>query len=220
MDFRLMFQTWVAVLIKPGEEVFEAERQKASATLTTALVWVVLAAVVTALLGLLQRAQQQFSSSLAGMEPMLELMPAESRAQIETIANTGTFDEFMRAVSLGSIVIAPIFFVIGIGILHLVASVLGGQGQFGRYAYLNATFSAPISIISSLFGFVPWVGGCVGFILLIYQLALAYFATKVEYGLSAGRAIVVVLAPVLFIVVLVACGMIVVFSLIFAGGQS
>ena len=217
MDFRSMFQTWVNVLTKPGEAVFEAERQKASATLTTALVWIVLATLVTELFGLLQT--QLFSSSLDGMESMFELMPAEFRAQMEMLIDTGAFAGIMRAMNLGSIIIEPIFFIIGIGILHLVASVLGGQGQFGRYAYFNATFSAPLSIIGSLLGFVPVLGACVGFILPIYGWVLTYFATKAEYGLSDGRAIVVVLVPLIVVFVLIACVMVAVFSMFFSNIQ-
>jgi len=48
-----MLQTWVAVLTRPGEKVFAAERSKSSAALSTALAWIFLASATAALLGLL-----------------------------------------------------------------------------------------------------------------------------------------------------------------------
>lgn len=48
-----MLQTWVAVLTRPGEKVFAAERIRSSATLSTALAWIFLASATAALLGLL-----------------------------------------------------------------------------------------------------------------------------------------------------------------------
>ena len=200
MNFGSMFQTWMKVLTSPGAEVFLAEREKPAATLTTGLVWIILAALVTALLGLLQT--QLNASSLDGLAEMVGLMPPDLRGYMEMILNN---DSLISNASLSSIIITPLFFIIGVGILHLVASVLGGRGQFGRYAYLNATYAAPLAMISSLLGFVPVVGGCLGGILTIYGWVLTYFATKVEYGLSDGRAIVVVLAPILAVFVLVLC---------------
>lgn len=200
MNFGSMFQTWMKVLTSPGADVFLAEREKPSATLTTGLVWIILAALVTALLGLLQT--QLNASSLDGLAEMVGLMPPDLRGYMEMIVNN---DSLISNASLFSIIITPLFFIIGVGFLHLVASVLGGRGQFGRYAYLNATYAAPLAMISSLLGFVPVVGGCLGGILTIYGWVLTYFATKVEYGLSDGRAIVVVLAPILAVFVLVLC---------------
>ena len=203
MNFGSMFQTWMKVLTNPGAEVFLAEREKPAATLTTGLVWMILAALVTALLGLLRT--QLVASSLGGWAEIVGLMPPELRGYMEMTLNNDRLASMISNASLSSIIITPIFFIIGVGILHLVASVLGGRGQFGRYAYLNATFAAPLAMISALLGFVPVVGGCLGGILTIYGWVLTYFAIKVEYGLSDGRAIVVVLAPILAIFVLVLC---------------
>ena len=78
------------------------------------------------------------------------------------------------------------------------------RGEYGRYAYLNATFTAPLTILSALLGVVP-ILGCLSFVLYIYQLVLTYYVTKVEHELSSGRALIVVLAPVIFVMLLLAC---------------
>ncbi len=201
MDVNSIFQTWVNVLTKPGEEVFTAEREKSSAKLKTALIWMILASVISALLGTLQ--SQIFSSQFGGFGQIMDMLPTELQGEYAPIAEAdspvGTFLNF------SVVIVGPIFFLLGVGIYHIIASVLGGRGQFGRYAYLYATFGAPIVIVGSILGFLPAVGGCLSALLGIYQIVLNYFALKVEYQLSQGRAIVVVVAPLLVGLALVAC---------------
>ena len=168
MDISSIFQTWLNVLTKPGEEVFTAEREKSSATLKTALVWMILASVISALLGTLQA--QIFSSPLGGVGQIMEMLPTELQGELGPITETDTPGGSFLNLSI--IFFGPITFLIGVGIYHVVASVLGGRGQFGRYAYLYATFGAPIIIVVSILGFLPAVGGCLGGILGIYQVVL------------------------------------------------
>ena len=159
IDLRSMFQTWLKVLTKPGVDVFEAERLKPAATLTTALVWIVLAGAVSTLLGLLHA--RLYPSFSMDMWPFSSLMPAEFLAAWEEIPARSQIQ------ILSGVLTAPIVFIISVGIQHLLASQLGmdrirlgpsGEkrfGKFGRYAYLNATFGAPLSIISPLLDFLP-----------------------------------------------------------------
>jgi hypothetical protein len=80
------------------------------------------------------------------------------------------------------------------------------KGKFGQYAYLNATFYAPIALISAVSAFVPIAGFLIGTILSFYSLKLTYLATRVEYGLSTGNAILVVLSPFFVVILLALCG--------------
>ncbi len=201
MDFNEIFQTWKKVLLSPGEEVFVAAREKPSATLGTALVWMIMASVVAALLGLLQA--QLFSSAMSGLGQFTAMLPPEFQGELG-LADAGGAPGGPLA-SLFYIIIGPVGFLIGVGIYHLIATVLGGRGQYGRYAYLTAAFGAPIMIVNSLLSLVPVAGMCGGFLLVLYYFVLAYFATKVEYGLSQGRAIVAVALPIVGMVLLVAC---------------
>ena len=50
--------------------------------------------------------------------------------------------------------------------------------MFGRYAYLNATFEAPLSIIISLLDFLPLLNYMASLILGIYLLVLTYAARR------------------------------------------
>lgn len=199
MDFAGMTQTWISVLTGPGEEVFEREQASPNATLSTALIWTILAAVVVAVLGFVQ--SLLFASSAAGMLGTISQMdlPPESQAMIEQMMAGGLLTGMSGVGAFMGILISPIAFLIGVGIIHLIANVLGGRGDFGRYAYLSAAIGAPVSILNALLGFIPVVGGCVAFLLLIYSLVLNYFAIKVSYSLSSGRAITVILIPVIVV---------------------
>ncbi len=211
MNIQLIFQTWLNALTKPGEEFFVAEREKSSATLSTALLWVIVASVIAALLGVLQ--SSIFSSEMGGLDQVLEMLPTDIQDEIATSAGDGA--PGAPTFSLSYIVFGPILFLIGTGIYHVLASLLGGQGgQYGRFAYLYSTFSVPLMIASAVLGFIPMLGACVSVILGIYQIVLAYHATKVEYSLTQGRAIIVVVAPILFGILLVACLAIVAFGAI------
>ena len=201
MDLQSILQTWINVLTKPGEEVFAAEREKSSATLSTALLWIIAASVITALLGALQATI--YSSPMGGFGQIVDLLPAELQNELGTAEEAEASGG--AAFNFALIIFGPIFFLIGVGVYHLIATVLGGRGQYGRYAYLSATYSAPLMIVGSVLGFIPVLGGCLSLILGIYQFVLTYYAVKVEYRLSQGRAIVVVVIPVVAGVVLAIC---------------
>ena len=56
------------------------------------------------------------------------------------------------------VILQPIYFLLSMGIYHSTAKLLGGRGQFGRYAYLFTLFSVPIAILPSLLDYLPLVG--------------------------------------------------------------
>ena len=99
----------------------------------------------------------------------------------------------------------PIGFLIGSGIYFLIAKLFGGTGSFEEQTYLLATFQAPIGIVSSVISIIPILGGCVSFLLFIYQLVLTYFAIRVVHRLGGGQAAVVAVAPVLIVLLCVIC---------------
>lgn len=199
MDFAGMIQTWIRVLSGPKEETFEQEQASPNATLATALIWTVIAAVVAAVFGFIQ--SLIFASSAQGMLGMISQMdlPPESQAMINQMLAGGLMTGMSGVGAFLGILITPIAFLIGVGIIHLIANILGGRGDFGRYAYLSAAISAPVGILNAFLGFIPVVGGCVGFLILIYSIVLNYFAIKVAYSLSSGRAIAVILIPVVIL---------------------
>lgn len=197
MDFAAMFQTWMNVITKPGEATFEAERHQPQANLTTALIWIVIAAVVLAIGNAISAL---IGSLLGGGASMTQMfldqadLPPEVAAQLSASAAGGVGS--IAGAFCGALIAAPILFLIGSGIYFLLAKLFGGTGNFEEQTYLLAASAAPITIVSSLVGIIPLLGGCVGFLLFIYQLVLNYFALKVTHGLTSGKALAVVLIPV------------------------
>ena len=219
MNLSSTFSTWFAVLTRPGESVFAEERSHVQANLVTALVWIVAAAAVSALLGFVRG--QLYLGSMGGFEQFLRMsdMPPELETQFSDLLSRGFMSGAMGIGSLMSIVWQPIIILIVVGILHLVARALGGDGEYGRYAYLVAAFQAPITIVNAVLAFVPLVGACLSLVLAIYSMVLAYFATKVEHGLSEGRSIIVVVVPLVLAMIVAGCAVFGIVGLIFALGK-
>lgn len=211
MDLGAWVQSWLSVTTRPGEPAFEEERIKPHANLTTAAIWIGLAAIIAGIFGIIRGAiaVQQFNA-IGGFQGILGQLPLppDAMAQLENLP-TG-FPMFgAPGTGIGALIGAFIWSIIGylifVGILQLVAKVLGGTGNFGKYAYLIATFHAPITIINAVLGIIPFLGGCLVFVLTIYEIVLAYYATRVEHKLTPGKSIITVLAPVLLVLLVVCC---------------
>lgn len=215
MNIGAMIESWSNVLFHPGEEAFVAEREKAQATLTTAMIWMLIAAVVNGILGWLSlRTLLNADDGLQQVMTALNL-PPELQAQLQETLESGA----MGGSGVASIIISPILFLIGVAMLYLIARLLGGTGTFGRYAYLIAVFQAPITILNAVLNFIPVAGACLALAFSIYAIVLTYFATKVEHNLSSGRALTAVLIPALLIILLIFCAIAFVAS-VFIGIQS
>lgn len=211
MDVNTTLQTWINVLTHPSEATFAEEQTKAQATFTTAILWMVITGVVSGILGWLSFT---LLGGAGGMVAMIDQMnlPPEVTAQMRQMLASGV----LGGAGFSAIITTPLFFFIGAAILYLIGRMLGGNGDLGRYSYLLASFQAPIGILSALLSLVPVLGGCIGGILAIYSLVLTYFATKVGLNLSSGRAIAVILIPVILVFLLILCFVFVLAGLLFS----
>ena len=217
MDFSTMIPTWIKAVTSPNPSFAEGEQSNPQATWTPALVWMVIAGLVAAVTGFI--ALQMGAGAMTAMVPMfLDSVPdmtAEARAQVEAalMQQTSLFAFGMGA--FGSVVSVPIGFFIGTGISFILARLLGGQGSFSRYAYITAAFAAPLSILSSIIGMIPVVS-CLAIGVSIYQIILSYHATMVEMRLSSGKALLVVLLPLIVLILIFSCLAMSVIGIIFA----
>lgn len=205
MDVNATLQTWINVLTHPNEQTFAEEGSRPQANFTTAIIWMVITGAVSGILGWI--AFNMLFGSGNGFLAMIDQMnlPPETAAQMRQMFSSGMMGAFMGGAGLSSIVTTPLFFLIGAGIFYLIGRLLGGQGDLGRYAYLLASFQAPLGMITALLGLVPMLGGCLNLILGIYSLVLTFFATKVGLNLSSGKAIAVIVIPVAVVLLLMIC---------------
>lgn len=121
---------------------------------------------------------------------------------------------------------------IGGGIHFIIAKLLGGKGT-GYIQYVNNMLllsaaitlgSGIIFIVISLLGLIPFIGSLIGSLILIpavlaimvYSLYLSYKLIKHYYGLSSGRAIIVLLVPVIIGTIILVIIFILFFAVIFA----
>lgn len=205
MDFGAMFQTWVNVLTHPNEQTFADEQNKPQATLITAIIWIVIAAVIVSIFSIFR---VLVSTAMISPTLLQELalqfdMPPEFAEQFALQAQAGLVSSIISAFCW-TLIAVPLGFLIGSGIYWIVAKILGGSGSFESQTYLIATYSAPLMIVSGIIGVIPILGACVGFILGIYNLVLTYFALKVSHNFTTGKAITTLLVPIL-IGILIAC---------------
>lgn len=200
MDLANSFKIWTNVLTKPSEETFAAERQKPTANLTTALIWVVAAALINfiaqAITFLLFDPVQQF------IDIYTELMTNSSlpQATIDEFLVQLSSDTFTNSLLIGlflGVLLFPIFFLLGSGILWGVARVFGGKGDYSEQTYLISTYYAPLAIINVIASFIPFLGLIVSIAISIYQIILTYFVLRVSHQLAPGKAIGSIVAPII-----------------------
>lgn len=196
MDFGSMFQTWIAVLTRPGEQTFAEEVNRPNASLGTALIWIVVAGVIYAVFSMIRvfilTALDMGGGMMQTFVEQADLPPEMAEAMIASGAG-GAGSAF--GTLCGSIIFVPIGFLIGAAIYFAIAKLVGGQASFDKHTYALATFSAPILIINGLVSVVPIVGGCLGFVIGIYSLVLTYFAMKAVHKLTSGKAAIVAFTP-------------------------
>ncbi len=216
MDFAAMFQTWINVLTKPGEATFQEELEKPHATLGSALIWIVIAAVITAVLSVISvLVGSLFSGGSSIMQSMMGSdIPPEMAAQMAAFTGASIGIGIVFAF-VGALILAPLGFLFGSAIYFLLAKIVGGQGDFERHTFALATFSAPLLIVNGALGIIPILGGCVSFLVYIYQIVLTYFAMKVAHNLSSGMALLVALVPLIIGLICAAAIFFIVFMLIF-----
>ncbi len=131
---------------------------------------------------------------------------------MQHVSHAGQFYAFMRGL------LSPSYFLINVAIFHYTSRLLGGQGQFTRYAFLIAAFGAPLTILRTILWYSAYVGArivaalpdssqmqgsrvyyglnhdlnfFVATVLTSYWFFLAFLATKVEHKLTWWRIIIV-----------------------------
>lgn len=201
MNVSSIFRSSLNVLTQPSEETFEQERQSANATFSTAMIWIAIAAIIAAILGVVNFMLGR--GSMNAFLPMLEQLdlPPETRIIFEKVMQQQLSPTSLITSFISTIMGVPIFFIIGVGVTHLLAKMFGGKGSFSRTAYLQSLFTAPFVILNS----IPLIGGCLAVITFIYSIILWFYSTKVEYELTTGKTIGIALVALLVIVLFFAC---------------
>ena len=132
--------------------------------------------------------------------------------------NPAAIRSVTAGISLGSVILVPLFFFIGQGIYYGLAKAFGGQGKFLPQSYTTLLFSVPIGIATGIVNLIPIVGSFIALAISIYSIVLNILALMAVHRLSGSRASAVVIIPI-GVAVLLACGLIVVFVAIIAAAM-
>ncbi len=198
---RQLPEQYQRVVLHPDTAVatFEAEMPKAAWDIVWIQlgIWTAFAVVIGIIVALLSSAIA-VTSNLNTLGPLTSLVAAGSVA--------GAFE---------NIIAVPLGFFIFVGVQYLLAKMFGGQGTFLGQAYTALLFIVPIEgalIVASVLRVIPVVGsvldGLVGLAGLVYLIVLNVAQIRVSQRLTTGKAVWVVLIPVIVGVVLAICAVV------------
>lgn len=178
MDFGKMMQVWQNALTKPNE-TFAAEAKNDKVGLMDGVIgYGIAAAIMSVVNSVIQMAISLITYGFS----------------ITTIIG-GIF-----AIPI-SFVVSIIGLLIGAGIMHIIASILGGKGTYGKLVYLYSLFAAPLMIVG-IASIVPCLGSIIMLAVGLYSLYLLTLAIKANYALDTMKAVIVWLIPLIVLTII------------------
>jgi hypothetical protein len=199
------WETWKSVMFSP-DTFWERARPEGSLWDALAFSWI--ATAVSTLLSLPLQLIQGAGQLQQALDRMNDLPPGV-RETLASVAGGGV----MVGVALVGLLLFPVVFFIGAGIVHLSCMIFGkAQNGFTATARVVGYAAAP-----TLLSFIP----CVNVLLVIYLIVLEVWGVAKLQRTTYGWAATVVIAPY---VVLCCCGCSAVFASVMsaveaAGGQ-
>jgi hypothetical protein len=173
--FQEMINGSIAVLTKPSVATFEEHERN---NLQWALIYSVIAGVINAI--------------VAAIGASLGLGMSAATGQISggdaAVAGGG-----LVGAIFGGIFFTVIGLLISWGIVYGLGRAFGGTGTFGELAWGLSLFGAPLTVISSVLGLIPILGGIVALGAFIYNLYLTYLAIQSGMNLPSNKALYVIL---------------------------
>jgi hypothetical protein len=192
------FQIWIMALTKPDEDTYSRIIRDPRANLGKALLWVsatsligysilLLANIALGTLGILS----QFSE-FSGLAPQYRNLLGSSLLIAILCVPVWT-------------VVNVVIFLIYAGIVHFIASALGGTGTYSKLVYAFAAFTAPFSLIYDFLLVIPLIQ-CLAIFTGIYAFFLSILALKVVHRFSWGKSIgtfIILLVLMFFLFVII-----------------
>jgi hypothetical protein len=176
----------VGVVVRP---VATMAKIAAARPWRTALLIMVALAVLSALVGLTTPIQPLPATPDAETPPQMAWLLALSQTRTPVIV---------------AALVAPFLQLIYIGILFLLARLLGGRGEFSAlfsttvFAGIPGVLTLPLTLIANLSGVaaLTFVLSPVSFIISMWSLLLQIYGVRASMNLSTGRAVATVLIPI------------------------
>ncbi len=128
------------------------------------------------------------------------------------------FGAALPAIFLITFLVTVIMWLVGLGVLHLLAELLGGEGSIKSliatqgFAQLPAIFIVPFAFLSIFIG--DWLTITASLLLGIWTVILSVLAVKFSYNLSTGRSILAVILPaVIGVAIIIIIAILIIFAI-------
>ncbi len=196
-----LLQSYINAVTKPNPNTYAAEMGNASWVKT--LVGVAVVAVISFLINLIfaGAAASSFNSVISQLQTQGQGQSAQALENMRGLVGGGGV-----AGAFGSLIFTFVFFFLGALVLYGMAKILGGQGgDFMTHSYLLSLSYTPLRVVSTVLAIIPVVGGCVSFLLYLYQLYSAGLSMQASQRMTAGRAQLAAFIPLIALIVL-GCG--------------
>jgi hypothetical protein len=106
----------------------------------------------------------------------------------------GSFSYFLVCLLPVIAAIMLLGFYLAVGVINIIAKIMGGRGNFNQLLVITTAFTAPILIIDLIIFKIPYVNLLV-YPILIYAWVLLVLAIMTVYKFKVGRAIITLIIP-------------------------
>lgn len=176
------FGAWRAALTRPSVATYTDLLLDPRVSLRRAGAWLLTAALLTYLLGITVQAALFPGTLVEAIREASENAPQGFQlAPTVLLVASLACAPFMAGVFLAS-------YLVGLALLHFIASALGSQGSYTELVYAHAAYLAPLTLLASMLGMIPIVH-CLTLPLGLYSLGLQQMARKAATRMTRGRVI-------------------------------
>lgn len=196
----MFFEIWLLALTRPREDTYQTIVTDPGASIGRAALWI----FITSLISYGIAMALQFGQMAAVLNQF-----EEAGNSLGAMAGGGAILLLCGLPLVGGMAVVGAMFYAAI--LQFVAGALGGTGTFRELFFGTASFTAPMTIITTGLGLIPIVGACLTLPLSLYSLYLNALVLKAVNRYGWGSAIVTLLVPVIISLLLA----LIVFAMLF-----
>ena len=181
----MFFQIWLLALTRPREATYQAIVEDTGASIGRAAIWIFISSLVSYGIA----AVLQFGQMAVLFNQMEESSSLGAMAGGGAIALICGLPFVAGIAVVGAMVYAAL--------LQFIAGALGGEGSFQDLFYGTASITAPMTLVTTALGIIPFVGACLTIPLSFYAIYLNALVIKATNRFGWGSAIVTLLVPVI-----------------------
>ena len=193
------FDAMIKAVTSPSQATYSSLAQDPYTTPGKAFLWVGIASAISSFIGIVL-------FQIFPRNPVIDLFNQYGSGYWDMPVRTNGFGiviSLICGIPIG-IVVSVIAFAILVGLLHLVAKMMGGSGDYGKLAYMLALIFVPFTLINSILAPIPWVG-CISFLITIYMFVLQVLAINAVYEFGIAKAVVTLIIPLVVLCLIVVC---------------